>query len=137
MAQSAMSNEDMDQVLNQAEIDYEKAQEELYRPSTDVVAFSACLFSRRALHHYLYYFYKKYGAKDADKPASELTIEQMAGYCSQYNDRIARIDFENMHCRDEDVTDEENLFFCNDVEKLNSCKSLAGQLREIVMSSES
>ncbi len=130
-----MTDVKLQQILDQAEIDFKKAQEELYRPSTDVVAFSACFFSRRALHNYLYYFYNKFNGNEADKPVHELTIEKMAQHCTQFDDRIGKIDFEGMHCRDEDVTDEEELFYCNDVNKLNSCKSLAEQMREIVLSS--
>ncbi len=130
---------ELQHILDQAEADYNRAQEELYRPSMDVVHYSACYFARKSLHHYLYYCYKKFGGGDTGKPARELTIEQMARYCSRHDDRIARINFEEMHCRKADVLDDEEVFFCNDVDKVNSCKSLAEQMREIVydMSSKS
>jgi hypothetical protein len=52
--------EELQEILNQAEMDFDRSQQELYRPSTDVVLYSACFFARRALHHYLYYCYKKF-----------------------------------------------------------------------------
>jgi hypothetical protein len=39
-----------------------------------------------------------------------------------------------MHCSSSDVLEEDEVFFCNDVDKVNSCKNLAEQMREIVYS---
>lgn len=123
-------------ILDQAEVDFERAQQELYRPSADVVVYSACFYARRALHQYLYYCYKKYEGPGAnDRSLHDLTVEEMADYCSQHDDRIAKIDFEGMHCRKSDVLEDEEVFFCNDVNKVNSCKNLSAQMREVVMNS--
>lgn len=123
---------ELKQILDQAEIDYGRSQEELYRPSHDVVLYSACFFARRALHHYLYYYYKKYNGPDSEKSPHELTVMEMAEYCKQFDKRIASIDFEGMHCSKSDVLEDEEVFFCNDVDKVNSCKSLAEQMRTLV-----
>ncbi len=89
-------------------------------------------FARRALHHYLYYYYKKYNGPDSEKSPHELTVMEMAEYCKQFDKRIASIDFEGMHCSKSDVLEDEEVFFCNDVDKVNSCKSLAEQMRTLV-----
>ena len=124
--------EDLQEILNQAEIDFDRSQQELYRSSTDVVLYSACFFARRALHHYLFYYYKKFDGPEADKSPHDLTIQQMAEFCAKHDQRIAKIDFENMHCSRSDVLEDEEVFFCNDVDKVNSCQGLAEQMREIV-----
>ncbi len=128
-------NYDLEQILDQAEVDFDRSQQELYRPSTDVVLYSACFFARRALHHYLFYYYKKYEGPGADRSPHDLTIQEMAEYCGKHNKQIAKIDFENMHCSRSDVLEDEEVFFCNDVDKVNSCKGLAEQMRNVVFKS--
>lgn len=129
---SSGMQDDLQEILNQAEVDFDRSQQELYRPSTDVVLYSACFFARRALHHYLYYYYKKFDGPEADKSPHELTIQEMAEYCAKHDERIGKIDFESMHCSKSDVLEDEDVFFCNDVDKVSSCKSLAEQMREVV-----
>lgn len=131
---SSGMQDEMQEILKQAEVDYNRSQQELYRPSTDVVLYSACFFARRALHHYLFYYYKKFDGPKADKNPHELTIEEMAEYCTKHDERIGKIDFASMHCSKTDVLEEEEVFFCNDVDKVNSCRGLAEQMREVVYS---
>jgi hypothetical protein len=131
---SSGMQEELQEILNQAEVDFDRSQQEMYRSSTDVVLYSACFFARRALHHYLYYCYKKFDGPNADQSPHELTIQEMAEFCTKYDNRIGKIDFENMHCSRSDVLEEDEVFFCNDVDKVNSCKNLAEQMREIVYS---
>ncbi|MDI6402091.1 hypothetical protein QLX67_08800 [Balneolaceae bacterium ANBcel3] len=126
---------DLQQILSQAEVDYERSQKEMYRPSTDVVLYSACFYARRALHQYLFYCYKKYNGPASDKSPHDLTVMEMAEYCSQHDERIAKIDFEAMNCSRSDVLEEEEVFFCNDVDKVGSCKTLSEQMREVVLKS--
>ncbi len=132
--QSSGMKDELQEILNQAEVDFDRSQQELYRPSTDVVLYSACFFARRALHHYLYYYYKKFDGPGADKSPHELTIQEMADFCVKHDNRIEKIDFEGMHCSKSDVLEDEEVFFCNDVGKVTSCKSLAEQMREVVYS---
>ncbi len=126
--------EELKEILRQAEVDFDRSEQEMYRPSTDVVLYSGCFFARRALHHYLYYCYKKFGGPDADKSPHDLTIQEMASFCAKHENRIGKIDFDSMHCSRSDVLEEDEVFFCNDVDKVNSCKSLAEQMRQIVLS---
>ncbi len=126
-------NYDLKQILDQAEVDFDRSQQELYRPSTDVVLYSACFFARRALHHYLFYCYKKFEGPGSDRSPHELTIEEMAKFCEKHDKRIAKIDFDGMHCSRSDVLEDEEVFFCNDVDKVGSCKNLAEQMREVVL----
>lgn len=126
-------NYDLQQILDQAEADFERSQEELYRPSTDVVVYSACFFARRALHQYLYYFFKKFEGPIEGRSPHDITIQEMAEYCAKYREDIGKIDFESMHCSKSDVLEEEEVFFCNDVDKVSSCKNLAEQMRHIIM----
>ena len=128
--------EELKEILDHAEMDYQRSQDELYRPSTDVVLYSACFYARRALHHYLYYYYKKFNGPDAHKPPHELTVYEMARHCSKFNKDIKKIDFEAMNCSRSDVLEEEEVFFCNDVDKVTSCKSLAEEMRKVVFSAE-
>ncbi len=126
------TQDEMQEILKQAEVDYDRSQQELYRPSTDVVLYSACFFARRALHHYLFYCYKKYDGPEADKSPHDLTIHEMAQYCAKHDQRVGKIDFESMHCSRSDVLEEDEVFFCNHVDKVSSCQSLAEQMREVV-----
>ena len=125
---------ELKKILEGAEADFNRAQEELYRPSTDVVAYSACFFSRRSLHQYLYYYYKKYDGPKSDHSPHDLTVLEMAEYCARHNDKIAQIEFEHMTCCRTDVLREDEVFYCNEVEKVNSCKNLALRMREVVLS---
>lgn len=131
---SSGAQDDLQEILNQAEVDFDRSQQEMYRPSTDVVLYSACFFARRALHHYLFYYYKKFDGPEAGKSPHELTIQEMAEFCAKHDKRIGSIDFDSMHCSRSDVLEDEEVFFCNDVDKVSSCKSLAEQMREIVYS---
>lgn len=130
---SSGMQQELQKILKQAELDYDRSLEELYRPSTDVVLYSACFFARRALHHYLYFCYKKFDGPDAEKPPYVLTVESMAEFCARHDERIGKIDFLNMHCSKTDVLEEEEVFFCNDVDKVSSCRNLAEQMRKIVI----
>lgn len=130
--ESSGMQDNLKEILNQAEIDFDRSQQELYRPSTDVVLYSACFYARRALHHYLFYYYKKFDGPNSDKAPHEFTIREMADYCQKHDKRIENIDFDGMHCSRSDVLEEEEVFFCNDVGKVSSCKNLAEQMREIV-----
>ncbi|MEX0680030.1 MAG: hypothetical protein WD097_01495 [Balneolales bacterium] len=127
------SQSDLQQILKQADTDFDQSQQELYRPSTDVVLYSACFYARRALHQYLYFCYRKFGGQlESGKTLHDLTIDQMAEYCGKYDKRIANIDFKAMHCRKVDVLDDEDIFYCNDVNTVSSCKNLSEQMRELV-----
>lgn len=48
-----MSDSKPEQLFKQAEEDLQRASGELYRPSDDVVTYSACQFSRKALYRFL------------------------------------------------------------------------------------
>ncbi|MDG5766265.1 hypothetical protein QA596_02220 [Balneolales bacterium ANBcel1] len=121
---------DLQQILGQAEADFERSQTEMNRPSTDVVLYSACFFARRALHQYLFYFFNKYQGPIQGRSPHDITIEEMAEFCGKRNKEIAQVDFEGMHCSRSDVLEDEEVFFCNDVDKVGSCKNLAEQVRQ-------
>lgn len=125
---------ELKKIFKKAEEDFQRAQNELYRPSSDVETYSACFFSRKSLHHYLYYYYLKYNGPDKDKSPHELSLLHMAEYCSKFNDSIAKIDFREMNCCCADVLEEEKVFYCNDAEKVNSCKNISEKVREALFS---
>lgn len=129
-------NYDLQQILDQAEADFDRSRNELYRPSTDVVLYSACFYARRALHSYLFYYYKKFQGPGSDKSPHDLTVKEMVDYCARYDKRIGQLDIDGMHCSKSDVLEEDEVYFCNSVDKVNSCKNLAEQMHELVAGEE-
>ncbi|MDR9365696.1 MAG: hypothetical protein RI575_10190 [Balneolaceae bacterium] len=130
-----MANQNFTELFQKAENDLNEAREELYQPAEDVVTYSVCVTSRRALYNFLSCLTILY-AEENDEPVKEhQTIEAMIEYCSQYNDLLKEIDFSGLYCKcQKDIHEnQKEAYFCNDVQKVNYCRKLAEKVRELVI----
>lgn len=130
-----MANQNFTELFQKAENDLMEAREELYHPAEDVVTFSVCVTSRRALYNFLSCLTLLH-AEENDEPFKEQqTIEDLIEYCSQYNDQLKEIDFSELYCRcQEDIHDnQKEAYYCDDVQKVNYCKKLAEKVRTLVI----
>lgn len=117
-----------------AEDELQQAHKEMYHPEEDVVAYSACVFSRRALYRYLNCLYLVYAEESNDPVREEQTLEDLYEYCKQKDPSILDIDISSVNCRCKDVTDEDDneIYYC-DINKVSHCMDLASQMREYLM----
>ena len=130
-----MANQNFAELFRKAEKDLQDASEELYHPAEDVVTYSVCVSSRRALYNFLSCLCMLY-ADENDEPFREhQTIEEMITYCSQYNDQLKDLDFSYLYCKCEENIHEnqKETYYCNDVRKVNYCKNLAENIRKLVI----
>ena len=129
-----MTESKIKELFELAEEDLNHARQELYRPSSDVVSFSACVSTRRALYRYLEALANTYAAKHDDSFAEDGTIETLIEFCSKYNDQIKKIDFSSLNCKCNEIMEdgEEEIIYCTNVEKVNYCTELAEKVRSII-----
>lgn len=129
-----MSESKPEQLFKQAEEDLKRANEELYRPSADVVTYSACQFSRLALYRFLNALAIHQSGDKNTILEPDLTLEQLITFCGQHNKEIKDIDFSSLHCKCNPVigeTDDE-IIYCTSVQKVDYCAKLASKVKEIV-----
>lgn len=132
-----MSDEKLLKLYKQAVSDFHKARNELYKPSDDVVTYSACTFSRSSLYHFLSCLYV-HGTKDRD-PAIEKgrkTIEELIRYSQENYPKVKEMDFNPVRCKNKNVKDvlnDDEIYFCNDAEQIMVCTNLADQIRELII----
>ncbi|MFU8813321.1 MAG: hypothetical protein ACNA78_10165 [Balneolaceae bacterium] len=129
-----MNESKPEQLFRQADEDLQRANEELYRPSDDVVTYAACQFSRKALYRFLnaLAIYQSKTKNMILEP--DLTLEQLITFCGQHNKDINSIDFSSLHCKCAPVIadDEGEIIYCTSVQKVDYCAKLASKVREIV-----
>ena len=129
-----MSESKPELLFKQADEDLQRANEELYRPLEDVVTFSACQFSRKALYRFLNAL-AIYQSKDKNiilEP--DLTLEQLITFCAQHNKEIESIDFSSLHCKCNPVIGNDghdDIIYCTSVQKVDYCAKLASKVKEI------
>ncbi len=130
-----MSKSKAKQLFEQATEELNHAKQELYKPSTDVVSFSACASTRRSLYHYLEGLANIYAEKHQDSFQEDGTIETLIEFCSKYNDDIKNLDFSSIDCKCNDLMnkDDEEIVLCTNLEKVNYCTKLAEEVRQIAL----
>jgi hypothetical protein len=121
-------------LYQQADEDLKRATQELYRPSSDVVSFSACVYSRRALYKFLNGLAHLYASEKKIILEPELTIDQLITFCSQFNKKLKQIDFSSLDCKCNKVLKdgEEEIIFCTSVNRVGYCANLAESVRVIL-----
>lgn len=127
-------NKQPSELYQQAEDELKRAQGELYRPAEDVVSFSACLFSRKALTNYLQalsLLYAEQNDKDVGEP---VTIEDWIQFSQKFNDELKDVDFSSLNCKCNDILEDESeqIVFCTSVDKVHHCTELAEKVRDIL-----
>jgi len=130
-----MDVEKVKSLFEQAEADQFRAGEELNRPSSDVVRYSACMFARRALHQYMTGLYILYSLENNESPKENQTLDELISYCGTHNQQIRQIDFSRIHCSCTDVMNEgENeIIYCEDVMKVRQCKEIGDLVRDLLI----
>lgn len=118
-----------------AEDELKRAQGELYRPAEDVVSYSACLFSRKALTDYLQALSMLYADKNNADLGEPLTIEDWIRFSQKYNDELKDVDFSSLNCKCNEILEDESerIVFCTSVDKVHHCTELAEKVREILI----
>ncbi len=120
-------------LFKQADEDLERANQELYRPSEDVVSYSACQYSRLALYRFLNAL-AIIQSKDKNiilEP--DLTLDQLITFCSQHSKEIDNIDFSSLRCTCEPVIEDgdSEVIYCTSVQKVDYCAKLAAKVKDI------
>lgn len=128
-----METESIKTLIEQADSDLKKAKGELYQPAEDVVNYCVCVSARIALHRYLYSLYLFLTGDDKNAEREGLTIEQLVDHCSKEFSELKELDFNHIHCKNLNVLNTDDIFFCNDVDVVNHCSSLAEQVRDILV----
>src|SRR6056297_1020106 len=122
-------------LYQKAEDELKRAQGELYRPAEDVVSYSACLFSRKALTNYLQALSLLYAEKNNAGIDEMTTIEDWIGFSRQYSDDLKDVDFSSLNCKCNEILEDESeqIVFCTSVDKVHHCSELAEKVREILV----
>ncbi len=130
-----MKNQKVLKLFKQAEEELNKARQELYHPAEDVVNYSACVFSRHASYRFMEGLYLLYTEENNDIPQEGLTLEELVEYCRKYDEQLDALDFTSLNCKTKDLSkdDDEDIFYCNDVNVVNGCTELAKKIREVVI----
>lgn len=128
-----MDNQNITELFRQADEELKKAKEELYKPAEDVVNYSVCVSSRKALYSFLNCLYV-ISARENNDPVKETnTIKELVEHCRKYNDQLNTIDFSDVYCRQREIEEgEEEFYHCNDVYKVKFCTHLAEKIKEFV-----
>lgn len=130
-----MKKSNLQTLFKEAEEDLKHAKEELYRPMEDVVNFSACVFTRQALYKYLLGLSLVHAEENDDPLQNNITLEKLIKYNGKYNKALRDIDFSMMSCKCHEMTEEgeEDLVYCTNVKKVNSCSDLSESVRKILI----
>lgn len=132
-----MKKANIEDLFQEAEKDFHNAKDELYRPLEDVVTYSACVTSRRALYKYLLGLSKIYTKENNESFDENETIEELVKYNSKYSDKLKGIDFSALNCKCEDMSaEDEEEVYCNSVKKVNYCFKLSENVRKILIEKE-
>lgn len=126
-----MKTEQIKDLFSQGEENLKGAENELYRPSSDVVNYAVCVNGRKAIHYFMTCLYLYYCDKNNDTPAEDPVIEEMLKYCKQYNETLKEMDFSQLNCMGKDVRKTDDFYCCNDVKTVSSCTKLASDARTI------
>lgn len=129
-----MKTEEIRSLFRSAAEDLETADRELQRPSMDVVAFSACISSRRALHKFLKGLSAIYAAEHDETVKPGSTIEDLIAFCSRFNDDLTDIDFSSLDCKCNTMEENEGdePVYCTSVNRVNYCTNIAKQLKDLI-----
>ncbi|MEX0648982.1 MAG: hypothetical protein WEA56_13055 [Balneolaceae bacterium] len=129
-----MKDEKLKQLFKLADLELNRAKEELFHPAEDVVNYVVCVNARSALYLFLTCLYE-INARENNEPAEKLhTLEQLVEKIGKYTRDLESVDLSGMNCRNRKMVDKEDeVYFCNDVDKVKYCTSAAERVRELVI----
>jgi len=96
------------------------ANEELFRPHEDIVSYSVCKNSQRAIENYL----KGYLLKNGIETKNLKTIKSLYDQCVKVNKKFEQIDLSEFECKSYNTDNA----YCNEVSKVSSCFDTADNL---------
>jgi HEPN domain-containing protein len=97
-----------------------EANEELFRPTEDVVSYLVCKNSQSAIENYLSGYLYSNGV-DAKKFN---TIESLYQQCKLINNKFEKVDLSDFQCKIYDT----DTRYCNEVSKVSNCFDIADSL---------
>lgn len=123
------------ELYQKAEDNLKRAQGELYRPAEDVVSYSACLFSRKALTNYMKVLSMLYAERNNVEIGEMNTIEDWIDFSREYSEELKDVDFSSLNCKCNEILEDETeqIVFCTSVDKVHSCSELAEKVRDILV----
>lgn len=129
-----MKHTALNSLYEQANSDLQKSIAELQHPAEDVVNYSGCVFARKALYGFASCLYRYY-AEQNDHPVSEhLALEELIEYAGKFDPEIRLDDFECVHCRDKDLSNDfDEVFYCDDVQQVTGCMELAEKMKALFL----
>jgi hypothetical protein len=127
-------NKKPSELYQKADDELQRAQNELYRPAEDVVSYSACLFSRKALTNYIQALSILYAEREGVSIGEMNTIEEWIDFSRKYSDELKEVDFSSLNCKCNEILEDESeqIVFCTSVDKVHHCSELAEKVREIL-----
>ncbi len=114
------------ELYNQAVARLDYVNEELNRPEEDVIAFAVCQLTKEIISDLL-------GAFLMEKNkliTGEKDMLSLGKLSSEFDDRIAKINFEMLECNPGNTHDMRA--YCMDLTSVSSCVKIANELKEIV-----
>lgn len=122
----------IESLAREADEDLDRARQELYKPSSDVVCYAACVFARRALHRWMECLYLLVKWANNEVPEEGRTIEEMVDYCRMTDIRLNEYDFDFMNCRGQLELGDLQMYYCDEPEKVGECLNMAENIRYLV-----
>jgi len=127
-----METEIIKTLIEQADSDLKRAKGELYQPAEDVVNYCVCVSARSALQRYLLSLYLTLKKDEMEAIEVNQTIEELVRLCSKEVSELKSLNFDHINCKEYDVLNTDEIFFCNDVGIVNHCTDLADKVRKIL-----
>lgn len=128
-----MEHTTVTQLYQLAEENLRKAQDELYRPSHDVVKIAGCMSARQALHQLLACVYLMHNQNNNGQDVHQMSLKSLIDFSKNHDVQFQTIDFEVLQCSSEVVPHQQSTHYCNDINLISSCAKLAENVQEIVI----
>jgi hypothetical protein len=125
------------ELYKQADYDLNKAHDELYKPEEDVVNYSACIFSRSAMYHFLSCLYVLNNDEQDDTiKKGTKTLDDLIAFAKTQEDELKDLDFSSMRCKGEGIKEIKKgheIYFCNNTSQIQSCTKITEKIKDLVI----
>ncbi|NQW37424.1 MAG: hypothetical protein HQ471_10505 [Flavobacteriales bacterium] len=117
-------NKNPDYLFSKAQKKVAIAEQELLKPSTDIIPFSICSHSRSAIQLLLESYLIKNNISINENESLALLLER----CIVYNPKFKTIDLSNIDCKNNAT----NSSYCSDINKVSSCLLTAKEIEALI-----
>lgn len=128
-----MEDKKLNQLFKQADLELNRAREELYHPSGDVVNYSVCVFARSSLHRFLTCLYEVHARKNSEPVETLQTLDQLISAVKRYTHKLDEVDLSGLGCSNRNVLNQDDVYYCNNVDKVKYCADIAERVKELVV----